>query len=119
MHDTNRLFLGSLDDSVSRYPWSQEHDLESLNHLLITNAIIGPSLCCRIGNILYHETNYDRTDDQNSIINALNINRSPLVHLARSGFFQIQTKVEGINDSISRRLELGTNSTIRFCEYFG
>lgn len=119
MHDTNRLFLGSLDDSVSRYPWSQEHDIESINHLLIMNAIIGPSLCCRIGNILYNETNYGNIDGEKSIINVLNENKSPLIHLARSGFFQIQTKDEGINDSISCRLELKTNSTIRFCDYFG
>jgi hypothetical protein len=78
---TPRMFAGSLDDSVSRNPWKYHiADLESLNRYLIENALFGPRLCARIGNILYHPPYFDAL---------LNEEKSPLLPMIRSGFFQI------------------------------
>jgi hypothetical protein len=44
---------------------------------------------------------------------------SPLLLLAEQGFFQIQSRAAGINASIEERLEIGTNSALRFRQEHG
>jgi hypothetical protein len=102
---SGRMFLGTLDDSVTRYPWDgAASDIGSLTATLIYHALLGPRLCCRLGNLLYHGT-YLRgcLDDL-----------TPLIPLSRSGFFQVHTREDGINKTIESRLEERTNTTIEF-----
>lgn len=101
-----RMFLGSLDDSVTRYPWQGVSvDLEALNRSLIFHALLGPKVCCRIGNLVYND---------NFLPALLSPASSPLLLLCEQGFFQIQMRAKGINASIEERLSIRTNSAIRF-----
>jgi hypothetical protein len=102
---TGRMYLGSFDDSVSRHPWlHSQTSAYSLTRHLILQSLLGPPVCFRIGNILYHEEYFQ----------ALLRNEIPIVDLARSGFVQIHTKGETINKTIELRLRQGTNSTERW-----
>lgn len=106
-----RMFLGSLDDSVSRYPWKSLHiDLDALNRSLIYYALLGPRLCVRSGNILYNPVYYETLKSPE---------KSPLLSFAEAGFIQLQTRKEGFNASVEDRLEIGTNSTKKFREREG
>src|SRR4028119_794541 len=97
-----RMYLGSFDDSVSRHPWlHSQTSASSLTRHLILQSLLGPPVCFRIGNILYHEEYFQ----------ALLKNEIPIIDLARSGFVQIHTKGETINKTIELRLRHGTNST--------
>lgn len=107
----DRLFLGGLDDSVSRYPWADiKADIENLNRSLVYYALLGPRLCCRIGNILYHKKYF---------VALTNPKTSPLFYLAKSGFFQFQMKKETINETIAYRESIHTNSTLAFIKSNG
>lgn len=105
-----RMFLGTVDDAVSRYPWtSVSADLETLNHTLIFHSLLGPKLCCRIGNIIYHPAYFK---------GLLDPDLSPLMELAKSGFIQLQMLDESINKTIEKRLDWGTNSTEAFVQKY-
>ena len=98
-----RMFMGTLDDSVSRHPWPGVRvDLATLNHTLLFHALLGPPICCRIGNLLYTEAYFQAL---------LNPGKSLLLPLAQVGFFQIHMRATTINDAIKERLDEGTNST--------
>lgn len=101
-----RMFAGTFDDSVGRYPWSgYEPNLANFNRSLIFHAILGPRLCCRIGNILYQSHYYTALVDPDA---------SPLRSLCKAGFIQLQMKGDSINETISLRQKAGTNSTLAF-----
>lgn len=107
----NRMFLGSVDDSVARYPWtSTTVDLAAFNRCLIFHALLGPKVCFRIGNIVYNDR---------FLPALLEPRTSPLLSLAKNGFIQIQCRANGINESIASRLEIGTNSTKIFIQRKG
>lgn len=105
-HTGDRVYLGSLDDSVSRYPWENlKPSIGHLNRTLIDAVLFGAPLCVRVGNLLY----------QPEYLPALlNSSLSPLIDLARVGFIQIQTKSAGINKSIDARVKEGTRSAKAF-----
>lgn len=106
---SGRMYLGTLDDSVTRYPWDGSHaDVQSLSATLIYHALLGPRLCCRIGNLLYHPVYLQA---------CLGESPSPLLDLCRTGFFQIHMREESINQTIESRLDDGTNSTLAFREH--
>ncbi len=106
---SGRMFLGSSDDSVTRHPWDDmSTDTDALNKTLIYHALLGPRICSRLGNIIYHEP----------YLHALSENKSPLLPMCRSGFYQIHLRSESINRNIESRLEEGTNSTTRFKKYY-
>jgi hypothetical protein len=87
-----RIYIGTLDDSVSRYPWKgHEPDLAFLNKLLIDSALFGPPFCARVGNILYHDVYFEALRKPES---------SPLRAFLKSGFFQMQMRKDTINDTI-------------------
>lgn len=99
------MYLGSFDDSVSRHPWlHSQPTARGLTRHLILQSLLGPPVCFRIGNILYHEEYFQ----------ALLNNEIPVIDLARSGFVQIHTKGETINKTIALRVRQGTNSTERW-----
>ncbi len=101
-----RAFVGSLDDSVSRYPWNGHvPSRDFLNELIIQNALFGTPLCCRIGNILYHDPYFKAL---------MSSDHSPLQAFLRSGFFQVQMLDETINTTIEQRRKRKTNSTLKF-----
>lgn len=101
-----RMFVGTLDDSVSRYPWQgMSPDLRYLNRLLIYHALIGPRLCVRSGNILFHEPYRLALFDRK---------KSPLMALAQAGFLQLQMNGDTINESIANRLATQTESAMMF-----
>jgi hypothetical protein len=105
-HTGDRVYLGSLDDSVSRYPW--ENLVPSIGHLnrtLIDAALFGAPLCVRVGNLLYQPEYLPALLDSSA---------SPLIDLARVGFIQIQTIRSGINNSIEARIKEGTRSAQEF-----
>lgn len=78
----NRMFVGTFDDSVSRYPWADMRaDVSYLNRVLIFHALLGTRLCSRIGSILYHEPYRIALMDETV---------SPLRELTRAGFMQLQ-----------------------------
>lgn len=106
-----RMFLGSLDDSVARYPWNDILvDVDSLNRMLIYYAVFGPTLCTRIGGLIYNS----------KLIKILTGEQpSPLMSFAQSGFFQIQTRRSTINQSIEDRRQIRTNSTLDFISKYG
>lgn len=107
----SRMFLGSMDDSVARYPFERRSfDLAAINRLLIYMALIGLPLCVRGGNLIY-------TDQLFQCL--LEPDRSPIYALSRAGFLQIQMKGDGFNHSIEQRLEIRTNSTFEFRENHG
>ncbi|HYD36471.1 MAG TPA: hypothetical protein VEA60_02590 [Allosphingosinicella sp.] len=100
-----RMFLGTLDDSVSRYPWTMARaDAHTLSATLIYHALLGPRLCSRLGNLLYHKPYLD----------ACLGSATPLAGMCRSGFFEIHTRANGFNETIGARLDEGTNSTEAF-----
>lgn len=99
-----RMFMGTLDDSVARHPWPGVRvDLETLNHSLLFHALLGPPICCRIGNLLYTDTYFQAL---------LNPEKSLLLPLAQVGFFQIHMRGQTINDAIQERFDERTNSTL-------
>lgn len=105
-HTGDRVYLGSLDDSVSRYPWEGlAPSIGHLNRTLIDAALFGAPLCVRIGNLLYQPEYLPALLDSST---------SPLIELARVGFIQIQTIQNGINNSIAARLSEGTLSAQKF-----
>lgn len=102
---TGRMYLGSFDDSVSRYPWLHSQPTATgLTRHLILQSLLGPPVCFRIGNLLYHKQYFQ----------ALMKNELPIIDLARSGFVQIHTKRNTINKTIELRVRQGTNSTERW-----
>jgi hypothetical protein len=104
----NRMFVGTFDDSVSRYPWADMRaDVSYLNRVLIFHALLGTRLCSRIGSILYHEPYRIALMDETV---------SPLRELTRAGFMQLQMNGPTINESIANRLRARTNSTLAFVE---
>lgn len=107
----DRMFLGSLDDSVSRFPWPDlESSLDYLNMRLVHSVLFGSPVCARVGNLLY----------QDAYLPALlQPETSHLVELAKVGFFQIQTKASAINESIAARVEAGTTSAVEFAQRHG
>lgn len=105
-----RCFLGSVDDSVGRHPWDQSaataaDRLASLNKALVYSAILGPSVCSRIGNLLYQDAYFS---------GLLNDELSPLRAFCRSGFYQLQMREDSILKTIESRLEDETKSTEAF-----
>jgi hypothetical protein len=97
-----RMYLGSFDDSVSRHPWLHSRaTADSLMRHLLLQSMLGPPVCFRIGNLLYHPPYFK----------ALLKNELPILELARSGFVQIHTKGRTINDTLRLRKRQGTNST--------
>lgn len=106
-----RMYVGSLDDSVSRYTWGGfVPDVSYLNNLILENALLGTKLCSRIGNILYHDEYLKAL---------LNPNDSPLLDFARAGFLQLQMRQPTINETIESRQVEGTNSTLSFIQKYG
>lgn len=109
--DFSRIYIGTLDDSVSRYPWvGHNPDQRYLNRLLLESALFGRKGCARIGNILYHRPYFEAL---------LRPERSPMRSLLRSGFFQIQMREETINETIASRKAEQTNSTLQFIRETG
>jgi len=107
-HSGKRVFLGMLDDSVTRYGWvGLTSNAETLNRTLIEGALLGVRSCARIGNILYHP------DYLNALLGNVD---SSIIPMMRSGFFQIQMLKPSINETIAERLRLETNSTEAFVE---
>ena len=101
-----RMFLGTLDDSVSRYPWQGVvPSISYLNRLLIFHGLLGPQLACRMGNILFYP-GYRAA--------LLDPNVSPLLEMCRAGFFQIQMNGDSFNQSIENRRKSGTTSALKF-----
>lgn len=102
-----RMFLGTFDDSVSRSPWGfLQANGRNLTNTLVYHALLGPRLCSRIGNVLYHKPYFD----------AFRRDETPLMHLAATGFFQFHMKGESFNDTIERRRSERTNSTLAWIE---
>ncbi len=107
-HDGKRVFLGMLDDSVTRYGWvGLKSNADTLNLTLIEGALLGTKSCARIGNILYH------SDYLAALMGEI---PSPIIPMMQSGFFQIQMLKPSINETIAERLKIGTNSTKVFVE---
>jgi hypothetical protein len=105
-----RMFLGTFDDSVSRNPWKfLNTESSNLTNTLIYHALLGPRLCCRIGNIIYHPAYFD------AFMNSY----TPLNEFASTGFFQFHTKGRSFNDSIEIRKNESTNSTLDWIEKTG
>lgn len=105
------MFLGSVDDAVTRYPWTETTiDLAAFNRCLIFHALLGPKVCFRLGSIIYNERFLPALLQERS---------SPLIPLAKEGFVQIQCRAPGINASIASRLEIGTNSAVDFVKRKG
>ena len=53
----HRAYVGSLDDSVSRYPWiGHTPDLNYFNFLLLENALFGKPICARM--VISYTTNH-------------------------------------------------------------
>lgn len=99
---TGRMYLGSFDDSVSRHGWLHTRATASaLTRHLLLQSMLGPPVCFRIGNLLYHDAYFE----------ALRIGAIPIIELARTGFVQIHTKGATINKTIALRQKQGTNST--------
>jgi hypothetical protein len=100
----DRVFMGNLDDSVSRYPFkNRDVDIKFLNRRLVDQVLFGAPVCIRVGNLLY----------QSEYLEAIkNSNASPLIALAKVGFVQIQMKGPTINESIQARLVTKTQSAI-------
>jgi hypothetical protein len=105
-----RMFLGTFDDSVSRNPWGfASTDAANLTNTLIYHALLGPRLCARVGNILYHRPYFE----------AFHTNTTPLLDLASTGFFQFHMKGDSFNDTIERRRAERTNSTLAWIHETG
>lgn len=105
-----RMFLGTFDDSVSRSPWGfLDTDASNLTNTLIYHALLGPRLCARVGNILYHQPYFE----------ALTGHSTPLLEMAASGFFQFHMKGDSFNDTIERRQAERTNSTLAWIQETG
>ena len=102
----DRMFLGSVDDSVSRYPWvGFAPELGFLNKRLVDGVLFGAPICVRMGNILY----------QDEYLKALvEPSTSQLLELAKVGFIQLQTRANSINESIAARIATGTKSALTF-----
>lgn len=100
----DRVFLGSLDDSVSRHPWSgYRPSLPYLNKRLVDSVLFGAPVSMRVGNLLF----------QDEYLQALlHPHLSPLVELAKVGFVQFQMNSDTINASIAQRVESRTQSAL-------
>ncbi|HEX9964065.1 MAG TPA: hypothetical protein VGB04_03685 [Allosphingosinicella sp.] len=108
--ERGRMFLGTFDDSVSRNPWGfQRTDANNLTNTLIYHALLGPRLCARVGNILYHQPYFE----------AFRSHQTPLLAFAETGFFQFHMKGESFNNSIERRRLESTNSTLAWIKQTG
>lgn len=105
-----RMFLGTFDDSVSRNPWGfLDTDASNLTNTLIYHALLGPRLCARLGNILYHKPYFE----------ALTSHSTPLLDMAATGFFQFHMKGDSFNNTIERRHSESTNSTLSWIQETG
>jgi hypothetical protein len=108
LYGGDRVYLGSLDDSVSRHPWEgYRPSLRYLNRRLVDSVLFGAPIGVRIGNLLF----------QDQYLPALlEPHRSPLVELAKVGFVQLQMNSDTINDSIAARVGSKTQSAISMKE---
>ncbi len=106
IYNGDRVFLGSIDDSVSRNPWEDlDPSLRYLNTKLVDSVLFGSPVAMRIGNILY----------QDEYLEALiNPTSSQLLELAKVGFVQLQMKRDSINGAIAARVEAKTQSALDF-----
>lgn len=106
VYNGDRVFLGSLDDSVSRWPYDDRGpSLDYLNRRLVDQVLFGAPVCVRVGNLLYQDQYLTAIKDPSS---------SHLVELAKVGFVQIQMKRKSINESIQARIDTNTESAIAF-----
>ncbi len=108
LYDGDRVYLGSLDDSVSRHPWEgYRPSLRYLNRRLVDSVLFGAPIGVRIGNLLF----------QDQYLPALlQPEKSPLAELAKVGFVQLQMNSDSINESIAHRVLSGTQSAIAMKE---
>lgn len=104
LYGGDRVYLGSLDDSVSRYPWNGfRPSLAYLNKRLVDSVLFGAPISVRMGNLLF----------QDDYLHALlHPETSPLVELAKVGFVQFQMRSDSINESIATRVQSGTESAL-------
>ena len=101
-------FLGSLDDSVSRYPWpGTDPTLEFLNSSLLYHALFGSPVAFRIGYLLHNDAyrvalTYPET--------------SPLSQLVEFGFAKMMMTGTTVTDHIDSRVQKKTNSYLELVE---
>jgi len=106
IYNGDRVFLGSIDDSVSRNPWEgYRASLKYLNKRLVDSVLFGSPVSMRIGNLVY----------QDEYLGALlNPPSSQLFELAKVGFVQVQMKCDSINEAIASRVVSKTKSALDF-----
>ncbi len=106
IYNGDRVFLGSVDDSVSRNPWGgYKPSLSYLNNRLVDSVLFGSPVSMRIGNLVYQDEYLDAL---------INPSSSQLFELAKVGFVQLQMKRNSINDAIAARVTAKTKSALDF-----